>query len=285
MKRILQLISTLTFIHVAVSLADYTVAIDGGPDAGSDPFEPAAPIYTLNGTATTQLDVNGVIADQELTFSMDNVNSGVVSTTGNIHLTKDDGDSSWDAWFDGTSNYVIKSYGALIQVTFNHKLNKDSMEECLLCGVVCDNASITSKGYMTLLDDYSFIGQMAGVVIGYNGKQLVKNSKYNDNFTQEFTDIQVSDQGVWSAEYDVTELAKNKLGGEGVIEVGPAADPVDQVDQTVSGSQKNGVFTWTTKSKNSSDSKVKVTIKHTDSALVTEKKPNSVSAAAQTRKF
>jgi hypothetical protein len=214
---------------------------------------------------------------------MDNVNSGNVRTTGNIHLVKSDYGAPWDAWFDANSVYVIKSYGALIQVTFNHKLNKDSDEVCIICGQIADKAWITSKGYMILLEDYTFIGQMAGSVVGYRSGRLIKNSRYNDNFTQEFADISVEDQGVWSASYTFSELAKGKLSGTGTIEVGPQDDPVDEVAQKVGGTKKGGVYSWTTTSNSKADAKVKVTIKHTDTDVVDN--ANSVSAAAQTRKF
>jgi len=120
--------------------------------------------------------------------------------------------------------------------------------------------------------------------VGYRGGRLIKNSRYNDNFTQEFADISVEDQGVWSASYTFSELAKGKLSGTGTIEVGPQDNPVDTVAQKVSGTKKGGIYSWTTTSNSKADSKVKVTIKHTASEVVEDGK-NSVSAAAQTRKF
>jgi len=271
-------------LFITVSSYAITVELEGGPASGG--YEEVAPIYTLNGTAHATLLVGGsggVNCDQELTFTMDNVNSGNVRTTGSVHLFNDDEDGPWDAWFDANSTYVIKSYGSLIQVTFNHKLNKDSDEVCVVCGQIADKAWITSKGYMTLLQDFTFIGQMAGNVVGYRGGRLIKNSRYNDNFTQEFADISVEDQGVWSASYTFSELAKGKLSGTGTIEVGPQDNPVDTVAQKVSGTKKGGIYSWTTTSNSKADSKVKVTIKHTDTDVVD--KANSVSAAAQTRKF
>ena len=271
-------------------LAEVTLHLEAGPAGGG--FEETAPIYTLNGTAHATLLVGGsggVNCDQELTFTMDNVNSGNVRTTGSIHLFNDDEDGPWDAWFVANSIYVIKTYGALIQVTFNHKLNKDSDEVCVVCGQTADKAWITSKGYMTLLADYTFIGQMAGNVVAYRGGRLIKNSKYNDNFTQEFTDITVEDQGVWSAEYKFNEVINKQgkptgaLTGNGTIVVGPQDDPVDTVPQKVSGTKRGGVYSWTTTSNSKADAKVKVTIKHTDTDVVDN--ANSVSAAAQTRKF
>jgi len=260
-----------------------TVELEGSPQGGEGVAD--APIYVLNGTAHASLLVGGdggIECEQDLTFAMDNVNSGNVRTTGSMHLFNNDEDRPWDAWFDVNSLYVIKSYGSLIQVTFNHKLNKDSDEVCLFCGQIADKAWITSKGYMTLLGDYTFIGQMAGSAVGYRSGRLIKNSKYIENFTQEFTDIVVEDQGVWSASYTFNE-AKGKLSGNGTIGVGPQDDPVDEVAQKVSGTKKGGVYSWTTTSKSKADAKVKVTIKHTDTDVVDN--ANSVSAAAQTRKF
>ena len=278
-------ISLTLLLAVSPSFADITVELEGSPQGGAGVED--APIYTLNGTAQASLFVGGsggVEVEQGLTFSMDNVNSGNVRTTGSMHLFNNDEEEPWNAWFDANSLYVIKSYGSLIQVTFNHKLNRDSDEVCLICGQIADRAWITSKGYMTLLGDYTFIGQMAGTVTGYRSGRLIKNSKYNENFTQEFTDIVVEDQGVWSASYTFNELAKGKLSGTGTIEVGPQHDPVDEVAQKVGGTKKGGIYSWTTTSNSKTDSKVKVTIKHTDSDLVEDGK-NSVSAAAQIRKF
>jgi len=261
--------------------------LGGAPEEGADAV--AAPIYTLNGTAKASLLVGGdggVECEQDLTFAMDNVNSGNVRTTGSMHLFNNDEEYPWNAWFDVNSIYVIKSYGSLIQVTFNHKLNKDSDEVCLFSGQIADKAWIVSKGYMTLLQDYTFIGQMTGTATGYRSGRLVKNTKYMESFTQEFTDIVVEDQGVWSASYAVNELAKGKLSGAGEILIGPQDDPVDEVAQKVSGSKnaKTGIYSWTTTSTSKADSKVKFTIKHTATDLVDDGK-NSVSAAAQTRKF
>ena len=279
-------LSLIFLLTVSPSFA-ITVELEGSPQGGAGVAD--APIYTLNGTAQASLFVGGsggVECEQDLTFSMDNVNSGNVRTTGNMYLFSNDWEEPWDAWFDANSLYVIQSYGSLIQVTFNHKLNKDSDEVCLICGQIADRAWITSKGYMNLLQDYTFIGQMAGTVTGYRSGRLIKNSRYNENFTQEFTDIVVEDQGVWSASYTFSELAKGKLSGTGTIEVGPQDAPVDTVAQKVSGTKKGGVYSWTTTSKSRLDGKVKVKIKHTDTDLVDDARdPNYVSAAAQTRKF
>jgi len=259
------------------------VGLEGAPGGEGGDGVVDAPIYTLNGTANTIVFVDDINCEQSFTFSMNNVNSGNVRTTGSMHLFKDDYEDPWNAYFDANSLYVIKSYGALIQVNFNHKLNKDSDEDCVICGKIADKAWITSKGYMNLLQDYTFIGQMAGTVTGYRSGRLIKNSRYNENFTQEFTNIVVEDQGVWSASYIFSELAKGKLSGTGTIEVGPQDDPVDTVAQKVSGTKKGGVYSWTTTSKSRLDAKVKVTIKNTDTDVVDG--ANSVSAAAQTRKF
>jgi len=273
---------SLVFLFiVSPSFADITVELEGSPQGGEGVAD--APIYTLNGTAHTSVFVDDINCEQSFTFSMNNVSTGNVSAAGSVHLVKSDYESPWDVWFNANSTYVIKSYGSLIQVTFNHKLNRDSDEVSLICGQIADNAWITSKGYMTLLGDYTFIGQMAGSVVGYRSGRLIKNSRYNENFTQEFADISVEDQGVWSASYTFSELAKGKLSGTGTIEVGPQEDPVDTVAQKVSGTKKGGIYSWTTTSNSKTDAKVKVTIKHTDTGVIDN--ANSVSAAAQTRKF
>jgi len=259
--------------------------LGGAPEEGAGIA--AAPIYVLNGTAHASLLVGGdggIECEQDLTFAMDNVNSGNVRTTGSMHLFNNDEEYPWNAWFDVNSIYVIKSYGSLIQVTFNHKLNKDSDEVCLFSGQIADKAWIISKGYMTLLQDYTFIGQMTGTATGYISGRLVKNTKYMESFTQEFTDIVVEDQGVWFASYTLGE-AKGKLNGTGAIVIGPQDDPVDEIAQKVSGSKnaKTGIYSWTTTSNSKADAKVKFTIKQTASDLVDG--GNSISAAAQTRKF
>jgi len=281
--KINKLVIALSCINLLITASSYpvTVELEGGPAGGG--FEETAPIYTLNGTANTIVFVDDINCEQNFTFSMNNVNSGNVWTAGSMHLFKDDYEDPWNAYFDANSLYVIKSYGSLIQVTFNHKLNKDSDEACIICGKIADKAWITSKGYMNLLQDYTFIGQMAGTITGYRSGRLIKNSKYNENFTQEFTDIVVEDQGVWSASYTFNELAKGKLSGTGTIEVGPQDDLVDTVAQKVSGTKKGGIYSWTTTSNSKADAKVKVTIKNTDTDVVDG--ANSVSAAAQTRKF
>ena len=117
----------LTFVLSGIAssvFADLDVTLEGGPSAGSDPevFDPAAPIYTLNGTAHADLDIftSSVDVTQDLTFTMDNVNSGRVKTTGDVHITKN---GEWDATFLADSVYTIAIYGNLIRVSFNHKLN------------------------------------------------------------------------------------------------------------------------------------------------------------------
>jgi len=279
----------------------FEVQLEGAPEENVDII--AAPIFTLNGHALSSISVGDVNGDQDLTFSMDNVNSGNVYTTGSMHLTAED----WDAWFDVDSIYVIKSYGDSIVVTFNHKLKKDSEQECIISGNLAMTGEISSEGYMVLVrEDFTFDGIMKGTIKAwadlkkklliinqpYPGSEVsadrivVVSGKRYETFTQTFTDIVVEDQGVWSASYSVNELAKGKLSGTGTIVVGPQADPVDEIAQKVSGTKKNGIFSWTTTSTSKTDSKVKVTIKQTasDLDLVNDGK-NSVSAAAQTRTF
>jgi len=294
MKKLIVVNAVFAFVgFVSATFADLTLKLEGGPVAGSDPdiIEVAAPIYTLNGTAEAALDIftSDVDVSQSLIFTMDNVNSGRVNTIGDVHITKA---GAWDATFLAKSIYTISSYGKLIIVSFNHTLGKDPMETMLVDGQICNSGSITSRGSMELLSDYSFSGHMWGKVFAKKNGKVVANYLYDDYFTQEFTNIVVEDQGVWSATYNVKEVIDKKgkptgaLSGTGTIEVGPQDDPVDEVAQKVSGTKnaKTGIYSWTTTSNSKADSKVKVTIKHTASDLVDDGK-NSVSAAAQTRKF
>jgi hypothetical protein len=276
-----------TMLMVAPCFA-IEVGLEGAPGGeGGDGVADAA-IYTLNGTAQANLDIftSDVDVAQSLTFSMDNVNSGRVKTTGDVHITKP---GDWDATFLANSFYTISSYGKLIIVSFNHTLNKDPNEPMLVTGQICDSGSVTSRGTMELLSDYSFSGKMSGSVTARKKGRVVANYKYNDNFTQEFSEIALEDQGVWSAVYNVNEVINKKgkptgaLTGDGTIVVGPEEAPVDTVAQKVSGTKKDGVYSWTTTSKSRLDAKVKVTIKNTDTDVVDG--ANSVSAAAQTRKF
>jgi len=291
MKKLIVVNAVFAFVgFVSATFADLTLKLEGGPVAGSDPdiIEVAAPIYTLNGTAEAALDIftSDVDVSQSLIFTMDNVNSGRVNTIGDVHITKA---GAWDATFLAKSIYTISSYGKLIIVSFNHTLGKDPMETMLVDGQICNSGSITSRGSMELLSDYSFSGHMWGKVFAKKNGKVVANYLYDDYFTQEFTNIVVEDQGVWSATYNVKEVIDKKgkptgaLSGTGTIEVGPQDDLVDTVAQKVSGTKKGGVYSWTTTSKSKADAKVKVTIKHTDTDVVDN--ANSVSAAAQTRKF
>ena len=282
------------------------VELEGAPDGEGGAGVADAPIYTLNGRAISSISVGCVNGDQDLIFSMDNVNSGKVYTKGSIHLTAED----WNAWFDVDSTYVISSYGKLILVSFNHKLKKDSEQESLISGKVAMTGEISSEGSMVLVrEDFTFDGIMRGTIKAWadlRKKNVIVNRAYPDpldtgdrivivnkkryeTFTQSFTDIVVEDQGVWSAIYDVNEVINKKgkptgaLTGNGTIEVGPQDDPVDTVAQKVSGTKKGEIYSWTTTSNSKADAKVKVKIKHTKDDVVDG--GNSVSAAAQTRNF
>lgn len=264
------------------------VGLEGAPGGeGGDGVADAA-IYTLNGTARANLDIftSDVDVAQSLTFTMDNVNSGRVKTQGDVHITQA---GVWDATFLADSTYTISSFGKLIVVSFNHTLRKDPRETMLVDGQICDSGSVTSRGTMELLSDYSFSGKMSGSVTARKKGRVVANYKYHDNFTQRFSEIALEDQGVWSAVYNVNEVINKKgkptgaLTGDGTIVVGPEDAPVDTVAQKVSGTKKGGIYSWTTTSKSRLDAKVKVTIKNTDTDVVDG--ANSVSAAAQTRKF
>jgi len=297
--KINKLVIALSCINLLITASSYpvTIKLEGGPAGGG--FEETAPIFTLNGRALSSILVGDVNGDQDLTFSMDNVNGGKVYTKGSMHLTAED----WDAWFDVDSIYLIKGYGDLIVATFNHKLKKDSDQECIISGKVAKTGEISSEGSMVLVqEDFTFDGIMRGTIKAWadlRKKSAIVNRGYPDprdtgdrivsvkgkryeTFTQSFTDIVVEDQGVWSASYTFNE-AKGKLSGKGTIVVGPQDKPVDTVAQKVSGTKKGGIYSWTTTSNSRLDAKVKVTIKNTDTDVVDG--ANSVSAAAQTRKF
>jgi len=300
---------SLVFLMMISSSFAITVELEGSPEGGAGVVD--APIFTLNGRALSSISVGNVNGDQDLTFSMDNVNTGNVYTTGSMHLTAED----WDAWFEVDSTYVISSYGELILVSFNHKLKKDSEQECLIRGNVAMTGEISSEGSMVLVrEDFTFDGMMRGTIKAWADKKkkiaivnqvypalddegdriVIENGKRYETFTQSFTDIVVADQGVWSAAYNVNEVIKKGrstgvLTGTGTIVVGPQDAPVDTVAQKVGGKKNatTGIYSWTTTSiDRKKDKNVKVTIKHTASELVDDVlNPNSVSAAAQTRNF
>jgi len=255
--------------HTASALE---VEISG--DAGS------APIYVLNGEAETDFLVDGDInVDGSFIFSMDDAASPNVIALGNYHVTSWD----WDAELLASSTYKISSYGSIIKVAFNHLCGKKPGGRLLMENYECETGQILSKGVMYLVasNPYFLSGGMSGYVRGQVGGRTIKNCNYkNVAFTQSI-DVATADWGVWEGDWSLVTTG-NKLNGSGTIQIGPTSDPVETVVQTVKGTVKNGIFSWTAAG-TGADKKVRVKITNTNSDLVDNK--NSVSAAAQTRKF
>lgn len=261
----------LLMCHVASALE---VEISG--DAGS------APIYVLNGLAETDFLVDGDInVDGEFVFSMDDAASPNVIALGDYHVTSWD----WDAELLASSTYKIASYGSIIKVAFSHLCGKKPGGRLLMEGYECQTGQILSKGVMYLVasNPYYLSGGMSGYVRGQVGGRTIKNCNYkNVPFTQSI-DVATADWGDWAGDWSLTmTTAGTKISGTGTIQIGPDSDPVETVAQTVKGTFKSGIYSWSATG-SGSDKKVSVKITNTDFDLVDNK--NSVSAAAQTRKF
>jgi len=243
-------------------------------DAGS------APIYVLNGEAETDFLVDGDInVEGSFIFSMDDAASPNVIALGDYHVTSWD----WDAELLASSTYKISSYGSIIKVAFNHLCGKKPGGRLLMENYECETGQILSKGVMYLVasNPYFLSGGMSGYVRGQMGGRTIKNCNYkNVAFTQSI-DVATADWGDWEGDWSLVTTG-NKLTGSGTIQIGPTSDPVETVVQTVKGTVKNGIFSWTAAG-TGADKKVQVKITNTNSDLVDNK--NSVSAAAQTRKF
>lgn len=243
-------------------------------DAGS------APIYVLNGEADTDFLVDGDInVDGSFTFSMDDAASPNVTALGDYHVTSWD----WDAELLASSTYKISSYGSIIKVAFNHLCGKKPGGRLLMESYECETGQILSKGVMYLVasDPYFLSGKMSGYVRGQVGGRTVKYCNYrNVAFTQSI-DVATADWGDWEGDWSLTATG-NKVSGTGTIQIGPDSDPVETVVQTVKGTLRNGIYSWTAAG-TGADKKIQVKITNTNSDLVDNK--NSVSAAAQTRKF
>ena len=261
-----------------------------------------APVYVLDGTGTTTMVVNGdnseddpenefpgLTVSQDFTFTMDNLGSGKVPTQGVMAITGDDGGGEWDAAFNAGTDYVIKQYGDLITISFNHKLQSASGSQTIV-GEEVDEATITSRGKATLVpEDGSFSGTMSGRIVAAG----LDPWDYNVPFTQEFSDIQADDLGDWTAVVNYEVIGKKVIPAEepSTLSVGPSEDPVDTVDLAVKGSfnPKTEVLVLATKGEDPEDKKVvlKVTAKEDESpeglGLVEDK--SQISAAAQKRKF
>ena len=309
MKNTLILIALFAFSVFAFAGADgnYTLEVSG--DSSS------APIYTLDGTATTSLEImdgSGIMCSQSLTFILD-VPSGNVSTVGDMVLSAPDGDDgglNWDAVFAVDSTYKIKQYGQSIYVSFNHKLSKGPSETTVkINSVNFSSGAITSKGYMTLVTDdtssYRFSGSMSGIVSGSNGIKagngefnnkyyqhgaiIKKDSyKYMAPFTQVINDITTAERGAWSSAIDFI-VSKNKIAADASsaseITIGPLDDPIDTITVTPKGTYaaKTDIFSYSATG-SGLDKKVSIKLTHkSDDNLMDNK--NQISAAAQSRKF
>lgn len=252
----------------------------------------SAPIYTLDGTGTSDMYVDGTVhVHQSFTYSMANVNSGVVNSTGSYDITYNDPYYGWDCSFSGNSSYAIKAYGNLAVVSFNHKLNKADSGLSLIRGVWCNGGYITSRGNSYVMPDYTnggfyLYGYMSVSVNGKNnsGRVVVR---YNRNwlwFSQTFGLNDSLDWAKWLGEFNLSSNSKGVVTGTGDITFGDTSDPVDTVEQSVKGTlSKAGVYSWATTSVSKADRKVKVTIKNTASEVIDGK--NTITAAAQSRKF
>jgi hypothetical protein len=248
------------------------IAIEGDADS--------APIYLLNGTADTTFLVDGDInVDGSFIFSMDDAASPNVFALGDYHVTSWD----WDADLQASSTYKISSYRNIIKIAFNHLCEKKPGGRLLMDGYECETGQILSKGVMYLVasDPYFLSGGMGGYVRGQVGGRTIKNCKYkNVAFTQSI-DVATADWGDWEGIWSLTTTG-SKISGTGTIQIGPDSDPVETVAQTVKGTVKKGIFSWSAAGAGA-DKKVQVKITNTNSDLVDNK--SSVSAAAQTRKF
>ncbi len=270
-KLTLSCMAFLGLLSHAASALD--VEISG--DAGS------APIYVLNGEAETDFLVDGDInVDGSFIFSMDDAASPNVIAFGDYAVTSWD----WDADLQAASTYKISSYGNIIKVAFNHLCQKKLGGRLLMENYECETGQILSKGVMYLVasNPYFLSGGMSGYVRGQVGGRTIKRCNYkNVAFTQSI-DVATADWGDWEGSWNLTTTG-NKVSGSGMIQIGPDSDPVETVAQTVKGTVKNGIFSWSATGAGT-DRKVKISVKHNATPAFVDTK-NSVSAAAQTRKF
>jgi len=286
------------FLMFLLPVSGYSLDVTVEGDSSS------APIYALDGTGTSDLEVDrnpynaGVVAHQSFTYSMANVNSGAVSCVGSTYITSSQPGNEWNANFSGNTTYQIQQYGSLVAVKFNHKLTKSGSGSALIDGVSCDGGYVTSVGRAYVQDDnkggFYLLGNktMSGVIVGTIRNKKVKQRSYNNSsFVQTF-DLAVSQNWAsWLGDYTLNSNSKGVVTGTGVLTFGNPADPVDTVAQTVKGVlSKTSIFSWSTTSTSKSDGKVKITIKHTnpinpdvDPELIVGK--NKISAAAQSRVF
>jgi hypothetical protein len=276
--KILSLLSALASVAVgflAPSSFGQSLTVEISGDAES------APIYVLNGTADTTFLVDGDInVAGSFIFSMDDAASPNVIAFGDYAVTSWD----WDADLQAASTYKISSYGNVIKVAFKHLCGKKPGGRLLMEGYECTTGQILSQGtmYLVAANPYFFSGGMSGFVRGQDFLgRTIKNCTYRNVAFTQTVDVVTADWGDWAGEWNLVATG-GKISGSGAIQVGPDSDPVETVSQTVKGTVKNGIFSWSA-SGSGGDKKVSVKITNTNAGLVDNK--NSVSAAAQTRKF
>jgi hypothetical protein len=271
-------ITKFAILSIFVFFLDHTASaldLEISGDAGS------APIYVLNGEAETDFLVDGDInVDGSFIFSMDDAASPNVIAFGDYAVTSWD----WDADLQAASTYKISSYGNIIKVAFNHLCQKKPGGRLLMENYECETGQILSKGVMYLVasNPYFLSGGMSGYVRGQVGRRTIKNCNYRNVFFTQTIDVATADWGVWEGSWNLTTTG-NKVSGSGTIQIGPDSDPVETVAQTVKGTVKNGIFSWSATGAGT-DRKVKISVKHNATPAFVDTK-NSVSAAAQTRKF
>jgi len=274
------LIFVLT-IPILKAQSEMSVTIEG--DAST------APIYTMEGHAISQFRIDDYMdVKSDFQYSMDNVNSGLVSCVGTDKITTDPGTvEPWDGTFDVVTIYTIKQYGKSITASFNHLLHSKGV--VIKNGKSAASATVSSRGSMQLQKNFTFYGSMKGQIIAKDSLgNIIDNHNYPTdhtcNFTQTFSDVSTSDWGVWTGDYTLNRFI-NILSGTGVATFGPIKDPVDTVAQNLKGTvSKSGIFSWSTTSTSKADNKVKLTIKHNSYDQLVNGQ-NSVNAAAQSRKF
>jgi hypothetical protein len=276
--KILSLLSALASVAVgflAPSSFGQSLTVEISGDAES------APIYVLNGTADTTFLVDGDInVAGSFIFSMDDAASPNVIAFGDYAVTSWD----WDADLQAASTYKISSYGNVIKVAFKHLCGKKPGGRLLMEGYECTTGQILSQGtmYLVAANPYFFSGGMSGFVRGQDFLgRTIKNCTYRNVAFTQTVDVVTADWGDWAGEWNLVATG-GKISGSGAIQVGPDSDPVETVSQTVKGTVKNGIFSWSA-SGSGGDKKVSVKITNTNAGLVDNK--NSVSAAAQTRRF
>jgi hypothetical protein len=291
MKICFSLITSFALLATQAHSESFTLEVSGSPET--------APIYVLEGTATTTFLVDGSIdVSQNLTYSMDSAAKGIVQTTGAMTIKRElqtDGEtyylSEWDAKLSADSEYRIKNYRDLILVEFNHRLNSDNGTQQMIDGEEYTSAVISSIGRMWLIDEgdsYMFEGLMKGTVRGFDeNNNIVYENKYKVVFEQEIGNMTSKDGwGSWSGSYDIEQTGR-KLEGEGTLKIGGSTiDPVDTITQNIKGSynSKKDIFSWNAAGSEVADKKVTVKITHNGSDELIDGK-NRIRAAAQNRKF